>query len=297
MDRFVSMQVFTTVVELGSFTAAANVFRITPAMVSKHINEIEKRLDATLIKRTTRSLQVTEVGKDYYENCKQILKQVEIAEVGSSILSGKPKGLLRVTAPIWYGSITLTPILCDYLAEYPDVNIELSLSDRFVDIIDEGFDVAIRVGDLADSSYIARKLSTFKLAICASPAYLEKCGTPTKPEHLREHQCLGFTNWQNHSGWKVIEKSISGHINHHSRFDSNNGQSLREAALKGIGIILMPKLLLEQDLIKGMLIEVLKDFTPPSRPVSAVYPKERQATPKLTSFLDYLIQKCSEYKR
>lgn len=283
------MQVYASVVELGSFTAAANAFRISPAMVTKHINQIEKRLDATLIKRTTRRLQVTEVGKEYYESCKEILKQVEAAEAGAAIRSGKPKGLLRVTASIWYGSITLTPIVCDYLAEFPDVSIELSLSDRFVDIIDEGFDVAIRIGDLSDSSYIARKLSTFELSICASPSYLTIHGTPVKPEDLKDHQCLGFTNWRSHSGWKVVEKSITGHSNNYSRFDSNNGQALREAALKGIGIIMMPKILMEDDISNGRLIEVLKPFTPPSRPVSAVYPKERQATPKLASFIEYLV--------
>ena len=286
-----SMQVFVSVIDLGSFTATANAFRITPAMVSRHISEIEKRLDATLIKRTTRRLQVTEVGKDYYESCKQILKQVEMAEAGAAILSGKPKGLLKVTAPIWYGSMILTPIVCDYLAEFPDVSIELSLSDRFVDIIDEGFDLAIRIGELADSSYIARKLFKFDTAICASPAYLDRYGIPTRPEQLRDHQCLGFTNWRSHSGWKVVEKSITGHSSNYSRFNSNNGQSLREAALKGMGIIMMPKVLLEEDLRNGRLIEVLKEFTPSSKPVNVVYPKERQPTPKLTSFLDYLIQR------
>ncbi|MCB5189936.1 LysR family transcriptional regulator [Methylobacillus arboreus] len=286
-----SMQVYASVVELGSFTAAANVFRISPAMVTKHINEIERRLDATLIKRTTRRLQVTEVGKDYYESCKQILKQVEAAEAGATIVSGRPKGLLKVTASLWFGSLMLSPIICDYLMAYPEVSIELSLSDRFVDIIDEGFDVAVRIGELADSSYIARQLSTFELAICASPAYLDKHGIPTKPEHLRDHHCLGFTNWRNHSGWKVVEKSINRHSSNHSRFASNNGQALREAALKGIGIIMMSKVLLEADLSNGTLVEVLKDFTPPPKPVHAVYPKERQATPKLTSFIDYLIHR------
>lgn len=290
MDRFTSMQVYTSVVELGSFTAAANVFRMSPGMVTKHINAIEKRLDATLIKRTTRRLQVTEVGKAYYESCKDILKKIEDAEAGTAILSGKPKGLLKVTASLWFGSITLTPILCDYLNQFPDVSVELSLSDRFVDIIDEHFDVAIRIGELSDSSLIARKLATVELSICASPAYLKKHGTPTKPEDLKNHECLGFTNWRSQSGWKVVEKALTNQGMSRSRFDSNNGQALRQAALKGIGIILMPKVLLEKDIQAGQLVEVLKDFTPPSRPVNAVYPKERQTTPKLASFVDYLAE-------
>lgn len=290
MDRFTSMQVYTSVVELGSFTAAANVFRISPGMVTKHINAIEKRLDATLIKRTTRRLQVTEVGKAYYESCKDILKKIEEAEAGTAILSGNPKGLLKVTASLWFGSISLTPIICDYLNQFPDVSVELSLSDRFVDIIDEHFDVAIRIGELSDSSLIARKLATVELSICASPAYLNKHGTPTKPEDLKSHECLGFTNWRSQSGWKVVEKALTNQGVSRSRFDSNNGQALREAALKGIGIILMPKVLLSHDIQAGQLVEVLKDFTPPSRPVNAVYPKERQTTPKLASFVDYLAE-------
>lgn len=290
MDRFTSMQVYTSVVELGSFTAAANVFRMSQGMVTKHINAIEKRLDATLIKRTTRRLQVTEVGKAYYESCKDILKKIEDAEAGTAILSGKPKGLLKVTASLWFGSITLTPIICDYLNQFPDVSVELSLSDRFVDIIDEHFDVAIRIGELSDSSLIARKLATVELSICASPAYLNKHGTPTKPEDLKNHECLGFTNWRSQSGWKVVEKALTNQGMSRSRFDSNNGQALREAALKGIGIILMPKVLLSHDIQAGQLVEVLKDFTPPSRPVNAVYPKERQTTPKLASFVDYLAE-------
>ena len=290
MDRFTSMQVYTSVVELGSFTAAANVFRMSPGMVTKHINAIEKRLDATLIKRTTRRLQVTEVGKAYYESCKDILKKIEDAEAGTAILSGKPKGLLKVTASLWFGSITLTPIVCDYLDQFPDVSVELSLSDRFVDIIDEHFDVAIRIGELSDSSLIARKLATVELSICASPAYLNKHGTPTKPEDLKNHECLGFTNWRSQSGWKVVEKALTNQGMSRSRFDSNNGQALRQAALKGIGIILMPKVLLAHDIQAGQLVEVLKDFTPPSRPVNAVYPKERQTTPKLASFVDYLAE-------
>ncbi|MBF4990253.1 LysR family transcriptional regulator [Methylophilus sp. QUAN] len=290
MDRFTSMQVYTSVVELGSFTAAANVFRMSPGMVTKHINAIEKRLDATLIKRTTRRLQVTEVGKAYYESCKEILKKVEDAEAGTAILSGKPKGLLKVTASLWFGSITLTPIVCDYLNQFPDVSVELSLSDRFVDIIDEHFDVAIRIGELSDSSLIARKLATVELSICASPAYLNKHGTPTKPEDLKNHECLGFTNWRSQSGWKVVEKALTNQGMSRSRFDSNNGQALRQAALKGIGIILMPKVLLAPDIQAGRLVEVLKEFTPPPRPVNAVYPKERQTTPKLASFVDYLAE-------
>jgi DNA-binding transcriptional LysR family regulator len=290
MDRFESMEVFINVVELGSFTATANAFRMSPSMVSKHINALEKRLGSTLLTRTTRRLNLTEIGRNYFENCKEILRQVHSAEAGAEILRGSPKGLLKVSAPVWFGTAPLTSIISDYLMDYPEVSVDLSLSDRFVDIIDEGFDVAIRIGDLEDSSYVARKLTHFEMVVCASPAYIEKNGTPKNPEDLKNHQCLSFTNWKSDGGWKVLNKNLNTKMNGTSRFDCNNGQALREAALKGLGLILMPKGLLGQNLKDGSLIEVLHEFHPPSRPVNAVYPKERQTTPRLVSFIDYLVK-------
>ncbi|HSI44717.1 MAG TPA: LysR family transcriptional regulator [Methylophilus sp.] len=290
MDRFESMEVFTKVVELRSFTAAANACRLSPSMVSKHINALEKRLGSTLLKRTTRTLKLTEIGRNYYGNCKEILKQINEAEAGAEILRGNPRGQLRVSAPIWFGSITLTPIIADFLFEYPEVSIELTLADRFVDIIDEGFDVAIRIGALNDSTYVARKLTEFEVATCASPAYLEKHGTPKHPDDLRKFQCLNFTNWKPDGGWKELSKHLESTMPGNSRFDANHAQSLRTAAMKGLGLILAPKLLLDQDIQNGALVEVLQDFKPPPRPVNAIYPKERQTTPKLASFVDYLIE-------
>lgn len=288
MDRIESMEVFVSVVELGSFTAAAHAFRMSPSMVSKHINALEKRLGSTLLTRTTRRLNLTEIGRNYYHSCKEILKQIAAAEAGAEILRGKPKGVLAVSAPLWFGAITLAPLISDYLVEYPEVSVELSLSDRFVDIIDEGFDVAIRIGELDDSTYVARKLSLFELVTCASPAYLKQHGVPKRPDELKQHQCLSFTNWRSDGGWKLLGGQLNGKTGNRSRFDSNNGQALREAALKGLGLILMPRVLIEQNLRDGTLVEVLQDFRPPPRPVNAVYPRERQTTPKLASFVDYL---------
>jgi DNA-binding transcriptional LysR family regulator len=289
MDRVESMEVFTRVVELGSFTAAATECRLSPSMISKHINALEKRLGSTLLKRTTRTLKLTEIGSNYYENCKEILKQINEAEAGAEILRGKPRGQLRVSAPIWFGSITLTPLIADFLLEYPEVSIELTLADRFVDIIDEGFDVAIRIGELDDSTYVARKLTEFEVATCASPAYLERYGTPQHPDDLKQFQCLNFTNWKHDGGWKLLSKHLNSTLQANSRFDANHAQSLRTAAIKGLGLILSPRLLLDQDIQSGALVEVLQDFKPSPRPVNAIYPKERQTTPKLASFVDYLI--------
>jgi DNA-binding transcriptional LysR family regulator len=200
-----------------------------------------------------------------------------------------PKGHLRISASTWFGSLTLAPIVCDYLQQFPEVNIELSLTDRHVDIVDEGFDVAVRVGDLKDSSLVARKLSMFEVAICASPDYIARAGKPKLPGDLAQHQCLGFlTNWRMESGWTRLRGSKLGLVR---RFESDNGQALRIAAVKGIGIILMPRELVRSDIEAGRLIELMKSYVPPPRPIHAVYPRERQLTPKLTSFVDYLVKR------
>lgn len=291
MDRLLSMEVFVATVDLGSFTAAANAFRITPAMVSKHISALEKRLGSPLLIRTTRRQNLTEIGKKYYEHCKQILAQVSAAEAGAEAMGSQPKGLLRVNASMWFGSLTLAPIVCDYLKQYPEVNVQLSLTDRYVDLVEEGIDVAIRIGELSDSSLVARKLSMFEVAICASPEYLSKAGVPEMPDDLVKHQCLGFTNWQSQGGWKLMQKQMESRIWQTPRFESDNGQALLAAAVKGIGIIMMPRELLRPDIEAGRLIELMKDHVPPARPIHAVYPKARQSLPKLTSFVEFLVEK------
>lgn len=291
MDRLLGMEVFVATVDSGSFTAAANAFRITPAMVSKHISALEKRLGATLLARTTRTQKLTEIGQKYYDNCKRILGQIADAEAGAEAMGSNPKGQLRVNASMWFGSLTLAPIICDYLQQFPEVNIELSLTDRYVDIVEEGFDVAIRIGELKDSSLVARKLAMFEVAVCASPDYIAQAGLPQAPKDLLQHQCLGFTNWHSQGGWKLMQKQLGPKTEQVPRFESDNGQALRIAAVKGLGIIMMPKELLRPDIEAGRLIELMKEHVPPARPIHAVYPKDRQLAPKLTSFVDFLVKK------
>lgn len=289
MDRLLSMEVFVAAVELGSFTAAASLFKITPAMVSKHVTSLEKRLGATLLTRTTRRQKLTEIGQNYYENCKRILGKIADAEAGAEAMGNKPRGLLRVNASLWFGALTLAPLISDFLHEYPEVNVELSLTDRYVDMVDEGFDVAIRIGELKDSSLIARRLSMSQTAICASPDYLAKRGMPKTPNDLADHQCLGFDNAATRGNWRLMQKQTESRIGQVPRFSSDNVQALRAAAAKGIGIVMMPRELLRPDIEAGLLVELLTRFTPPPRPIHAVYPRERQSAPKLTSFVDFLV--------
>ena len=289
MDRLLTMEVFVAAVDLGSFTAAANAFRITPAMVSKHVIALEKRLGATLLTRTTRRQNLTEVGKNYYENCKRILQQIDDAETGAEAIGGTPRGLLRVNASIWFGSLALAPVVCRYLRQYPDVSVQLSLTDRYVDIVDEGFDVAVRIGELRDSSLIARRLSSFDMAVAASPEYIARAGLPRTPRDLLAHECLGFTNWSAQGGWKSIFRQLGWKAGQVPRFQSDNAQALRAAALEGIGIILMPKALVREDIDAGRLVELMRDHLPTARPIHAVYPRTRQSSPKVASFVEFLI--------
>lgn len=294
MDRLLSLEVFVTVVELGSFSAAANVFNITPAMVSRHITNLESQLGGTLLARTTRSMKLTELGENYYKNCKLILGLLAEANVGAEALTSKPKGHLKVSASLGFGALELAPKISQYLKLYPEVNIELSLTDRYVDIVEEGFDVAIRIGELKDSSLKARRITHFELVICASPEYLESRGHPTIPEELENHECLEFASWSSSSGWQTILKSVKQKPS--PRYITNNGHALRNAALDGIGLILQPRALLQDDIESGRLIEILTDYAPKPRPVYAVYPSERQLAPKLSSFVDFLLERFDPSK-
>lgn len=284
------MEVFVSVVELGSLTAAGDVFKLTPAMVSRYVAELEKRLGVTLLTRTTRRQHLTEIGLEYYQKCKEILQQIADVEAGAEAMGNSPKGLLRVSASIWFGSLTLAPVIGDYLRKFSEVNIQLSLSDRFVDIVEEGFDVAIRIGELNDSSLVARKLSVFDFAICASPEYLAQAGRPRTPEELQHHQCLGFTNWGQQSGWRALQKKNGWKSMQMPRFEADNAQALLAAAVKGVGIIMMPRDMLQPEMDAGRLIQLMKGHTPPPRPIHAVYPKNKKSTPKLKTFVDFMAE-------
>lgn len=284
-----SMEVFVAAVDLGSFTAAANAFRMTPAMVSRHVTALEKRIGATLLTRTTRRQNLTEIGRSYYENCKQILAHVAAAETGAQALGSSPRGMLRINAPVSFGSLRVASVASRYLHRYPEVRLQLSLTDRYVDIVEEGFDVAVRVGDLGDSSLIARKLCMFELAVCAAPAYLATRGLPRTPDDLLDHECLGFTNWRSQSGWKMLQKQSTRKAGRLPRFESDNSQALRAAALEGVGIIMMPKDVVQPDIEAGALVEILKTHLPPARPIHAIYPKDRQSAPKVSTFVDFLV--------
>lgn len=288
MDKLRSMEVFVAVVDAGSFTAAAEVFQISPVMVGKHIKFLESRLGARLLTRTTRRQGLTEIGQQYCEQCRAILAQVTAAETGAEAMRAGPRGKLKLTVPVSFGSEWLAPALTDYLALHADVSLELSLNDRLVDLVEEGFDAAVRIGALGDSAMVARPLRPYGMAICAAPAYLARRGTPRTPADLARHECLDYTHWNQHVRWQL--KGETGQI-WAGRFRSNNGQALRMAALHGFGIVMQAEILLAQDIAAGRLVALLDDYVPTPRPMHLVYPRDRQATPKLTTFIDFMLER------
>ena len=289
MDKLRSMQVFVAVVDAGSFTAAAEAFTISPVMVGKHIRQLEQQLGARLLTRTTRRQSLTEIGAQYCERCRQILADIAAAESGAEAMRATPRGTLKISAPVSFGTQRLAPALTDYLALQPDISVDLNLNDRVIDLIDEGYDAAIRIGTLDDSGLIARALQPYRMLICASPDYLQRAGVPRTPQDLTTHQCLDFMHWNKRLRWKLNDGQSGQSELPTSRFRSNNGQALRMAALHGHGIVMQAEILLDEDVAAGRLVPLLQQYLPTPQTMHLVYPRDRQPTPKLTTFIDFML--------
>ncbi|HSV53258.1 MAG TPA: LysR family transcriptional regulator [Burkholderiaceae bacterium] len=290
MDLLESMRVYVIAVEKGSLTAAAATCGMSATMAGNHLRALETRLGARLLNRTTRRQHLTVFGEDYYVRCKEILRLVSETQAQAQNLQVAPAGTLRITAPVSFGTEALIPALSIYLERYPDVRVDVALSDRVVDLMEEGFEAAIRIGHLPDSALVARPLAPYRLMICASPAYLARRGTPDRPSDLTQHECLSFspaalTNWrlQNHEGDSRVP--VSGRLN------VNHGQALRVAALNAMGIVLQPSILLQDDVSAGRLVQLLPSYELPSRPMSVVFLPDRYRSPKLRSFVDFMVER------
>lgn len=288
MDRLQGMAVFVKAADSGSFAAAGAALNMSAQMVGKYVSAIEERLGARLLNRTTRRQSLTELGRQYYESCKTVLAEVEAAEAIAHVQTASPRGRLRINAPVTFGTYSLMPVISQYLKTYPDVQVDLTLNDRVVDLIEEGFEAAIRIGPLADSSLLARTLAPYRLIACAAPAYLARCGTPATPQDLAAHDCLGFayavkppvTQWPFMSGDSVHIAQV------HNRFQVNDSRAQLAAAREGIGIIMGAEIMLAQDLASGSLVRLLPGYEAPTLPVHILFPGDRRLTPKLRSFID-----------
>ncbi|SDP90558.1 DNA-binding transcriptional regulator, LysR family [Rhodoferax sp. OV413] len=293
MDVFDSMRVYVQAVEKGSLSAAATACGISATMAGNHLRTLEKRLGMQLLQRTTRRQHLTAFGEDYYARCKEILRLVAETDAQAQNLQLAPAGKLRISAPVSFGTEALMPALSVYLARYPEVSVDVALCDRVVDLVEEGFEAAIRIGALPDSALIARPLAPYRLMICASPDYLARRGTPATPEDLSQHDCLSFSpaalvHWRlTDTQDDICRVPVSG------RLQVNNGQALRVAALHGLGIVLQPAILLQADVQAGRLVQLFANHTLPSRPMSVVYLPDRYRSPKLRSFVDFLVERFS----
>ncbi len=294
MDRVTSLSVFVKVVEGSSFAAAARHFALSPAMVSKHINTLEERLGARLLNRTTRQVSPTEIGREFYERATRILADLDEAEQAASALQATPKGLLRLNGPLSFGIRHLAPAIVDYLAACPEAEIDVTLSDRVVDLVNEGFDLAIRIARLADSSLIARRIAPCRIVACAAPAYLKKHGAPRRPADLAAHNCLGYSYAASRNEWRFTGPNGVESVRVAGRLNANNGDVLRLAAVRGEGIVIQPTFLIGDDLASGDLVSILPGFVPDELAIQAVYPHSRHLSVKVRSFIDFLVARFGQ---
>jgi DNA-binding transcriptional LysR family regulator len=290
MDLYGSMSVFVQIAEKGSLTAAASAVGISPTMVGNHLHSLETRLGMSLLHRTTRRQSLTDFGRAYYDRCVEILRLVTEADAHALANHAVPRGRLRVTAPVSFGTEGLMPVLGDYNDRYPDVELNIELCDRTVDLIEEGFEAAIRIGNLPDSGLVARQLRPYRMMICASPDYLAKHGEPKRPEDLAHHHCMSF-RYSAGSAWRMTNDEGTKSVRVSSTIQVNNGQAIRVAALSGLGIVMQPEILLSKDVVAGRLIRLLPDYKLPSRPMHIVFLRDRHMSPKLRSFIDFVAER------
>ncbi len=292
MDKLTSMKVFATVAKSGSFAAAAKDLGISRAMATKHVMHLENTLGVRLLNRTTRRISLTEAGASYLERCLQILEDIEETELAVTQLHTEPQGLLRMSTPPFFGTFHLAPTIAAYLAQHPKVRVDLMVRGGTVDVVSEGLDLAICLGELPDSSLIARKLASSPRIVCGASSYFEKHGIPKTPQDLKHHNCLINWGFEPHDHWKFnspdgepIVVKVSGTM------QANTADPLRLASIHGLGLVVLPTYIVGQDLRKERLQAVLEDYALPSMDIYAVYPHRRHLSAKVRTFLDFLAER------
>ena len=293
MDRFLEMAAFVRTVDRGSQAAAAPELGVTPAMVGRYVRALEDRLGTRLLNRTTATQSLTEAGAAFHAQASLILDQVEDAELAASDQQTEPHGALRVNAPMVFGVRYLAAAMADFGALHPRISINLALNDRVVDLVEEGYDVAVRIGELADTSLIARRLAPCRLVLCATPGYLARAGTPHRPEELGDHNCLRYAyssggTWRLHRAGAVFDFKPQGNL------VANNGDALLAASLAHAGITLHPTFIAADALREGRLVQVLPDWSLGSLAVFALYPSVRNLSPKVRGFVDFLANRFGD---
>jgi len=275
---------FVYVAENESFTLASKKMAISTAQVSRQISALEQRLNIKLFYRTTRKVSLTEEGRVFYQHCRSVLDGLDAAERAITNLQSKPQGKIKLTAPVTYGEKQILPLVNNFIKQYSDVEVSAYLSNRQIDIVEEGYDLAIRLGKLADSTMMAKKLSTRANYVCASPEYVNKHGVPHSISELNKHSCLLGTS----DHWHFRDSGREKSIRVTGRLRYNNGYSLTDAALKGLGIVQLPDYYVKQYIKSGELITLLDNYRAPDEGIWAVYPQNRHLSPKIRLLVDYL---------
>ena len=294
MDTIDGMKTVVAVVETGSFTAAGDRLNISKALVSKYVGEVEEALGVRLFNRSTRRLAITEAGQNYYDKVVPLLE--EYGELLDNVAGEQsvPRGLLRISAPVTFGESSLSPVLPELFQRYPDLNVDLQLTDRKIDMLQEGIDLVIRIGGIDDSSLVARQINSYKLTMCASPEYLSKQGAPQNPQDLTQHKVIIDSNFRIGRQWPLISSDGESHVVEvTSRVAVNSPRAVKELAVNSGGIALIPHFVIAEELKKGVLKEILADFHTLEFGMFAIYPHRRYVSKKVRAFVDFLYEKFS----
>lgn len=286
MMQWEGISEFVYVAENESFTLASKKMAISTAQVSRQISALEKRLNIKLFYRTTRKVSLTEEGRIFYQHCRSVLDGLDAAERAITNLQSKPQGKIKLTAPVTYGEKQILPLVNDFLKQYSDVEVSAYLSNQRVDLVEDGYDLAIRLGNLSDSSMMAKKLGERSNFVCASPLYLQKHGIPHSISELNKHSCLLGTN----DYWHFRESDKEKSVRITGRLRYNSGYSLTDAALKGLGIVQLPDYYIKQHLQSGELVTLLDNYRAPDEGIWAIYPQNRHLSPKIRLLVDYLAE-------
>ena len=289
MDRFHAIEAFVRVVETGSFARAADRLGVSVSSVSRHVTELEAHLDARLLNRTTRRLSLTEAGGQFHERAVQLLADLEEAEESAAAGTVAPRGTLRLTCGVSFGTRFLAPAVADFNARYPQMRFDCELSDRIVDLVDEGFDAAVRIGAVGGQNLVARKIGVTTLVCCAAPAYLAQHGEPRTPEDLPAHACLTY-DYAPHSGvWSFRDSAgRDRNVRVTGAAHANSGSFLEALAVAGLGIVFEPDFIVGADVRAGRLVPILRAFVPAASNIQVVYPSRRHLSAKVRAFTDFL---------
>ena len=294
MDRFADLQTFVAVVEAGGISAAADRLSIAKSAVSRRLTELEAHLGVQLFQRSTRRLNLTDSGQGFYERCLRILADLEEAESAVSQAHTTLRGKLRVALPLSFGVMHLAPLINEFAARHPEIEFDLDLNDRRVDLLQEGFDLAIRIAALSDSSLIARRLAPIRHAVCANPAYFKQHGMPDHPAQLAEHDCLIYSNLASPGIWSYADSAgNAGTVKVRAKLAANNGDFLSRAAIAGHGIILQPTFYLHDAIERGLLRPILTDWQWPQLNAYALYPQTRHLSTRVRAFVDFLAERLA----